>query len=160
MWVLGPWERALVRSGVRPNQITLASLAVAMGAAAALAMGRFALGAWLYLAAGILDILDGRIARATGRVTAGGAFFDSVVDRYAEMVVFAGLAIFYRESWGLPVVLAAALGSFMVSYARARGEALGVDVTVGTMQRPERLFYLGLALLVSPVVEALVGHGP
>lgn len=159
MWVLQPWERLLVRQNVAPNTITLASLGTAFAAAASLATGRFALGGWLYLLTGILDILDGRVARATGRVSSGGAFFDSVMDRYAELVVFAGLAIFYRGSWALGVALAASLGSVMVSYARARGEALGVDVSVGMMQRPERLFYLGLVTVLSPIVEALAGHG-
>ena len=126
----------------------------------ALGAGHFALGGWLYFLTGILDILDGRVARATGRVSAGGAYFDSVIDRYAELVVFGGLAYFYRASWSLFVVLAASLGSVMVSYARARGEALGVDVKVGTMQRPERVFYLGLAMVVAPIGEALLGHGP
>jgi phosphatidylglycerophosphate synthase len=160
MWMLGPWERALVALGVAPNTLTLASLVTALGAAVALGAGRFALGGWLYLGTGILDILDGRVARASGRVTAGGAFFDSVIDRYAELVVFAGLALFYRGSWVLALVLAAAIGSVMVSYARARGEALGVDVTVGTMQRPERLFYLGLVMAMAPLAEALAGRGP
>jgi phosphatidylglycerophosphate synthase len=160
MWVLGPWERAVVRTGVSPNLITLTSLGTAIGSAAAIAGGRFALGGWLYLATGILDILDGRVARATGRVTIGGAFFDSVMDRYAELVVFGGLALFYRQSWAMGVVLLAQLGSVMVSYTRARGEALGVDVNVGTMQRPERLFYLGMAVAFAPLVETWVGHGP
>jgi phosphatidylglycerophosphate synthase len=159
MWVLRPWERALAALGVGPNALTLASGLVAAGSAVAFARGRFALGGWLYLLTGILDILDGRVARATGRVTPGGAFLDSVVDRYAELVVFGGLAVFYRSSYGLGITLAAALGSVMVSYARARGEALGVDVAVGTMQRPERLFYLGLVTSMSPIAEALVGHG-
>jgi phosphatidylglycerophosphate synthase len=108
---------------------------------------------------GILDILDGRIARATGMVTKGGAFFDSVMDRYAEIVVFSGLVVFYRNTWALYVVLLASLGSVMVSYTRARGEALGVEVNIGTMQRPERLFYLGAISGLSPIVETLFGHG-
>ncbi|MGZ3442718.1 MAG: CDP-alcohol phosphatidyltransferase family protein, partial [Polyangia bacterium] len=108
---------------------------------------------------GILDILDGRIARATGMVTKGGAFFDSVMDRYAELVVFGGLTIYYRHSWAIYVALVASLGSIMVSYTRARGEALGVQVNIGTMQRPERLFYLGVISGLSPIVETLFGHG-
>ena len=89
------------------------------------AVGNFGAGGWLYLLTGILDILDGRIARATGKVSASGAYFDSVMDRYAEIIVFAGFAYFYRDSWVLFLVLAASLGSIMVSYTRARGESLG-----------------------------------
>jgi phosphatidylglycerophosphate synthase len=159
MWVLGPWERALVRWRVTPNALTFASFVVACASATFFALGNFGAGGWLYLLTGILDILDGRIARATGMVTKGGAFFDSVMDRYAELVVFGGLAIYYRGSWAIFVALIAAVGSVMVSYTRARGEALGVQVNIGTMQRPERLFYLGVISGLSPIVETLFGHG-
>ena len=159
MWVLGPWERALVRWRVTPNALTFASFVVACFSAVFFALGNFGAGGWLYLLTGILDILDGRIARATGMVTKGGAFFDSVMDRYAELVVFGGLAIYYRHSWALYVSLIASLGSIMVSYTRARGEALGVQVNIGTMQRPERLFYLGVISGLSPIVETFLGHG-
>jgi len=155
VWTLSPWERALVRLHVAPNRITLASLVVACGAGAALAWGRFTLGGWLYLLAGMLDILDGRVARASGRVTRGGAYFDSVIDRYAELAVFSGLALYYRATPALWVVLAAAVGSVMVSYARARAQGLGVDAPIGAMQRPERLFYLGVVVAHSPLVELL-----
>ncbi len=159
MWVLGPWERALVRWRVTPNALTFASFVVACLSATAFALGNFGAGGWLYLLTGILDILDGRIARATGKVTKGGAFFDSVMDRYAELVVFGGLSVYYRHSWALYVTLAASLGSLMVSYTRARGEALGVQVNIGMMQRPERLFYLGVISGLSPIIETLFGHG-
>jgi len=160
MWVLRPYERTLIRLGVSPNAITFASLVTAGVSAWAMATGRFALGGWLYLFTGILDIFDGRVARATNQVSAGGAFFDSVMDRYSELVVFFGLAFFYRGSWAMFVVLGAALGSVMVSYTRARAEGLGIDdVNIGTMQRPERLFYLGVATALSPILEALASHG-
>jgi len=160
MWVLRPYERVLIKLGVSPNAITMTSLGTAAASAWALGTGRFSLGGWLYLFTGILDIFDGRVARATGTVSPGGAFFDSVMDRYSELVVFGGLAYFYRGSWAMLVVMAAALGSVMVSYTRARAEGLGInDVNIGTMQRPERLFYLGLTTAVAPIVETLVGHG-
>ena len=159
MWVLGPWERALVRWRVTPNALTFSSFVVACAAAVFFAVGNFGAGGWLYLLTGILDIMDGRVARATGQVTKGGAFFDSVMDRYAELVVFGGLAVYYRNSWALFVALIAAVGSVMVSYTRARGEALGVQVNIGTMQRPERLFYLGVISGLAPIVETLFGHG-
>ncbi|MDB4966314.1 MAG: pgsA1 [Myxococcales bacterium] len=159
MWVLGPWERVLVRWRITPNALTLSSFVVACASGICFSFGHFGAGGWFYLLTGILDILDGRIARATGKVTKGGAFYDSVMDRYAELVVFAGLAVFYRGSWGLYVVLLALIGSIMVSYTRARGEALGVEVNIGTMQRPERLFYLGLVSSMAPIVETFLGHG-
>jgi phosphatidylglycerophosphate synthase len=157
VWVLSPWERALVRLRVSPNAITFASLVTAAASACAIARGWLALGGWLYHLTGILDVLDGRVARATGRVSRAGAFFDSVMDRYAELVIFAGLAVCYRSSWVLGLALAASLGSVMVSYVRARGEALGVEGgAVGTMQRPERVFYLATALVLAPLVSPLL----
>ena len=155
MWVLAPYERTLVRFKVSPNALTMASLATATASAVSLAYGWFGAGGWLYLLTGILDIVDGRVARATNRVSKGGAFFDSVIDRYAELAVFAGLTFYYRSTWVLGLVLLASAGSMMVSYVRARGEALGVDVKVGTMQRPERLFYLGALVAHSPLYEAI-----
>lgn len=155
IWVLGPYERLLCRMRVSPNAITMAALGLSLGAGVALAFGRFAVGGWLYLAAGMCDILDGRVARRSGRESRRGAYFDSVIDRYAELFVFGGLAFYYRGSTALVLPLAAAAGSFMVSYARARGEALGVDVRVGTMQRPERLVYLGIVVAFSPLWETI-----
>lgn len=160
MWLLAPWQRLLVRTGVTPNALTFASLVAAAGSGAAAAGGRFALAGWLYFLCGILDILDGRVARIRNQVSQAGAFFDSVIDRYAELFVFGGMAVFYRASWALGLVLLAQLGSLMVSYTRARGEALGVsDLNIGLMQRPERLFYLGLSMVWAPIVEGALGHG-
>jgi phosphatidylglycerophosphate synthase len=160
MWLLSPWQRLLVRSGLTPNMLTFASLMAAAGSGVAAGLGRFALAGWLYFLCGILDILDGRVARIRNQVSPAGAFFDSVIDRYAELFVFAGMAVFYRNSWALGAVLLASLGSVMVSYTRARGEALGVsDLNIGVMQRPERLFYLGMSMIWAPIVETAFGHG-
>jgi CDP-diacylglycerol---glycerol-3-phosphate 3-phosphatidyltransferase len=160
MWLLGPWQRLLVRSGISPNALTFASLLAALGSGVAAASGRFALAGWLYFLCGILDILDGRVARIRNEVSQAGAFFDSVIDRYAELFVFGGMTVYYRDSWALGAVLLASLGSVMVSYTRARGEALGVsDLNIGLMQRPERLFYLGMTMIWSPFVEGTFGHG-
>ncbi len=157
MWLLAPWQRLVVRTGLTPNMLTFASLLAALGAGVAAATGSFAAAGWLYFLCGILDILDGRVARIRNLVSQSGAFFDSVIDRYAEMFVFGGMAIYYRSSWALVGVLLASLGSVMVSYTRARGEALGVsDLNIGLMQRPERLFYLGMSMILSPMVSPLV----
>src|SRR5579862_1104397 len=86
MWLNSPWERACIRLGITPNMLTAATAATALAASVAFANGWFATGGWLYLLTGILDIMDGRIARATGKVSASGAYFDSVMDRYAEII--------------------------------------------------------------------------
>ena len=160
MWLLSPWQRGVVKLGITPNMLTFASLAAALGAGVAAAVGNFALGGWLYILCGIFDILDGRVARIRRQVTSSGAFFDSVIDRYAELFVFGGLTVFYKDSWVLYAVMLASLGSLMVSYTRARGESLGVtNLNIGVMQRPERLVYLGVSMVFAPLVEATLGHG-
>jgi phosphatidylglycerophosphate synthase len=159
LWLIAPVEKLLIRTGVSPNVLTFSSLLMSAGAAVALAFGKFGLGGWLYLFTGILDIFDGRVARATGRVTKGGAFYDSVVDRWAEALIFGGLGWYYRETWVLVLVLLALVASFMVSYARARGEGLGAATAdVGAMQRPERILYLGAGVALSPILAALEGE--
>jgi phosphatidylglycerophosphate synthase len=159
-WVLGPFERALVRLRLSPDALTWIGLGMSGLAGVAFALGAFSTGGWLYLGTGTLDILDGRIARRTGRTSRGGALFDSVVDRYAEYFVFAGLLIYYRDRLGLMLTtLLALLGSFMVSYVRARGAGLGVDAKTGSMQRPERILYLGVSAAASPVIVAVVSPG-
>lgn len=157
LWLLGPMERALIRSGVTPNALTAASVTISAGAALAFATGRFGLAGWLYILTGVADIFDGRVARATKQVSQAGAFTDSVTDRLAEGLIFSGLAWYYRDSWLLVVVLAALIASFLVSYTRARGEGLGVPgMDVGTMQRPERIFMLGVPSILSPWIETAV----
>jgi phosphatidylglycerophosphate synthase len=153
---IAPLEGALIRLRVFPNSVTLASLCLSVIAAVALGMGFFDLGGWLFLLSGILDILDGRVARATLRVSPAGALFDSVLDRYAEFIAYAGLLVYYRDVWVFYAVLALQLGSFMISYSRARGEGLGVAGDVGTMQRPERILLLGCALGGAPFLAHLL----
>lgn len=154
VWVTRPVWLLLCRSGLPPRAVTTLSVLLSGGAGVALAAGRFALGGWLFLFAGICDFFDGRLARATGRTRPSGAALDSILDRYSEAMVFIGLAWYYRESWVLLPVLLAMMGSTLVPYVRARGEALGVaDVKGGTMQRPERVLYLGVAVAFSPIIE-------
>jgi CDP-diacylglycerol--glycerol-3-phosphate 3-phosphatidyltransferase len=157
VWMVGPIERALLRARISPNQLTAGSLLLSFSAGVALAAGYFGLGGWLYLFNGIVDIFDGRVARATGRASSAGAFADSVADRASEAAVFAGLAWYYRHTPVLLLVLAALSSSFLISYTRARGEGLGVSGgDVGRMQRPERIFFLGMTLALSPIVAAVV----
>ena len=156
-WLMRPWVNLLVQFEVSPNAITSLSLALSLAAGVALAMGRFALGGWLYVGAGLCDFLDGSVARRSGRATSGGAVLDSVLDRYSETAVLVGLAWFYRGNWVLVPVLAALTGSLLVPYVRARGEAIGTKMSdVGFMQRPERVLILGATVSLSPILEALI----
>lgn len=155
-WLMRPLWRGLAAAGVPPNAITTLAVGTAGGAGVALAAGRFALGGWLYVAAGALDFLDGRVARETGRVSPGGAALDSVLDRYCESAMLIGLAWYYRHDWVLLPCLLALTGSLLVPYVRARGEALGATLKdIGFMQRPERILVLGLTVALSPIIEAL-----
>jgi phosphatidylglycerophosphate synthase len=162
VWALQPILSLLLRTRLPPAAITTLSLLLAAGAAAAIAAGRMALGGWLFVSAGICDALDGRLARESNAAGPGGAVLDSVIDRYVDGLLFLGLAWFYRDSWVLIPVLVALLGSLLVPYVRAKGEAMGVRFSnVGLAQRPERVAILGLSVALSPIVEAvLVPHDP
>jgi phosphatidylglycerophosphate synthase len=155
-WLMRPLWLFLAFARVAPNAITTLSLAIAAGAGFAAAFGRFALAGWLFLAAGAMDFLDGRVARATGRATRAGAVLDSVLDRYCEAALLIGLAWYYRSSWVILPALLALTGSLLVPYVRARGEALGAALAdVGFMQRAERIVVLGASVALSPIPEAL-----
>jgi CDP-diacylglycerol--glycerol-3-phosphate 3-phosphatidyltransferase len=105
------------------------------------------------------DALDGALARASGAVSVFGAFLDSFLDRYAEAAVYAGMLIHYAgvgPAWGVGATFAAAIGSLMVSYARARAEGLGVACRVGIFARPERIAVIIVGLVTGLVLPALV----
>lgn len=155
-WIMRPVWALLLRLRIPPNAVTTLSVLIASASGISVAFGRFTLAGWLYLLAGVCDFVDGRLARTSGRATQAGAALDSILDRYVESVVLIGLAWFYRDTWVLIAVLATLVGSLMVSYVRARGEGLGVDVKVGLMQRPERLVLLGASMAFAPVIEAIL----
>ena len=156
VWAISPLWNFIFWLGIPATSITLLSVLLSAGAGVGLAFGKFALGGWLYIFAGICDMFDGRIARLRGEASKAGAMLDSSVDRYAEAFVFIGLAYYYRDSWVMVVAFGAFVGSVMVSYARAKGESMGVTAVVGSMQRAERLVYLGMAAIFSPILEAIL----
>jgi CDP-diacylglycerol--glycerol-3-phosphate 3-phosphatidyltransferase len=144
-WLLDKIVGALAATGVNPNFLTFLGLVVNFVAAAAFAVGHFFTGALIIFFAGFLDMLDGQVARRQNRVTAFGAFYDSTLDRYADMALYMGLLVYYSVSGRTPYVVLAAVataGSVMVSYARARAESLIPLCKVGFMERPERLVLL------------------
>ena len=150
------------RLGLTPNMLTLIGLLLTAGVALVLADGQLSLGGWLMLAAGLFDLFDGALARATNQQSRFGAFLDSTVDRYAEAVIFLGLLIFYEQTAPAPdririalLIFAAILGSVMVSYTRARAEGLGIKCEVGLLGRPERIVILATGLILGWVELAL-----
>ncbi len=134
--------RPLVRSSVSPNVISFVSLIVSLVAGIMYAGGLFFTGGMTLLLSGFLDTLDGTMARLKGQSTLFGALLDSTFDRYADFIVFAGLLIYYRYHWMFFAIILALLGSFTVSYVKARAESLGTIRVVGFMQRPERVLLL------------------
>lgn len=161
MWAIGPMERALVRGGVSPLVFNLLGVAFGLAAGVAYAAGSFTIGGWCVLLGGACDVLDGRIARARNVVSVQGAFIDSTLDRFAETFAFMGLAyVFAGSPWAEVAVLGALGGSLLVSYARARGEAHGVNYSGGVMARAERLVLLALASLLDPAVAPALGWAP
>ena len=146
-----PLVDVLLEAGLSANGVTALQLAGSVVCGAAYAHGWIFTGGWLLIGTGTLDVLDGAMARRRGAAGPRGAFMDSVVDRYGECAVFAGLAAYFAAGAALWIVLAAWLGAFMVSYTRARAEGLGVECRGGVMQRPERYVTLGLGSLGSVV---------
>lgn len=154
-WVIQPLWTVILRSGLPANALSMLSGLLGISAGVALAAGRFALGGWLFLAAGILDVMDGRIARTRKEANPAGAALDSVLDRYVDSAMLMGLAWYYRDTWVLLPALLALLGSSLVPYVRAKGEGLGVSVRDGAMQRLERVLFLGVGTALSPIIEAV-----
>lgn len=155
-WNNEPIAKFFVRLRMTPNVLTMIGFVVSGIAAFFFTKGLFGYAGWLMLFGGTFDLFDGQVARITGKVSKSGAFFDSVMDRFSEGVVFLGLAFYYHDSWILGFLIAGLVGSMLVSYTRARGEAVGVDCRKGSMQRPERIVYLGCASIFQPMASYFV----
>jgi len=160
-WFVRPLERASLALGASPTAYNLLGVAFGVAAGALFAFGMLNLGGWAVLLGGAADVLDGRIARAQGVAGPRGAFLDSTLDRFAEVGAFVGLVVFFRASTPALVAVATALGgSLLVSYARARGESVGIVAKVGVMQRAERLLMVGFGGILDPAVCAAAGWAP
>lgn len=151
-WMIGPLERLLL-GRVSANAVTAMSLLMCAVTGVAAGTGHLGGAVWLYAFAGILDVLDGRLARLGGHQTPAGALFDSVSDRWGELFVFAGFAWYLRDTTWLLAVLLACGASMMVSYTRARAEGLGIDLAGGMMQRAERVVLVAAGTLVAAWYE-------
>jgi phosphatidylglycerophosphate synthase len=158
-WVINPLWRLVLASGVSANQLTALAGLLGVGAAIATGFGRFALGGWLFLFSGVMDTLDGRLARARNEASDAGAALDSILDRYIDSLMLVGLGVYYRDGFAVLPVTLALMGSLLVPYVRAKGEAVGIPITSGLMQRTERMLYLGGSVALSPIFEALVFPG-
>ena len=140
----------LRRTRLTPDHLTVAGLVVAAGAAVAIGLGWFALGLLLVVLAALPDLLDGALAKASNSSSQRGAFFDSVIDRVTDSLLFGGVAWYFasEESPHLTILpMAVALMSGVISYQRAKAESLGLSAKGGLMERAERIILLCLGLL-------------
>ena len=160
-WVVDPPVNLLIALRVTPNMVTAFSLVPALGAGVAVAFGWFGLGSMLATIATLSDIVDGVIARRTGVSSDAGEVFDAAVDRYGEFFFLGGLAFYYRDTWSvLLLVLAAIIGSFMVSYSTAKAEAVRVPAPRGAMRRSERAVYLLIAAALTSITKVIFADTP
>lgn len=152
---LRPIGRSMLKAGVTADKLTLTGLLMAVGASVAIASGGLRAGFVLLVLAGIPDALDGAVAKAAGTSGPRGAFFDSVADRVTDSLLLGGVAWYLASQDGghaalLPMALLAA--SLVISYERAKAEALGFDARGGLMERAERTILLGIGLLFDAVL--------
>lgn len=154
-------ERPLFRLALlvpfTPNTVTLTGFVLTIVACIVLSLN-LEIGGILILLSGCFDMMDGAVARAKGMVTSYGAFLDSVLDRYADAAMF--LAIFWymvlRENTsGMLLSLVSLVGSFLISYAKARAEGLGVSCNLGIMERPERVVLLAVGATTGYIIPVL-----
>lgn len=142
----------LHKLGITPNGLTYSGFALTIVTALVLATGAFRWGGVLLLLAALFDMLDGAVARFTKQMSTFGAFLDSTLDRYSESVTFLALAYFFSHSTStrteLVLIMFILVGSLMVSYTKARAEALQVECKAGWLQRPERIIILVVGLIV------------
>ncbi|MBT8231756.1 MAG: CDP-alcohol phosphatidyltransferase family protein [Saprospiraceae bacterium] len=168
--LLDPFVKLLIKLGVTPNMITFLGFLITVLSTALLIYGAeigdrsdhsfLGYAGIIILLAGAMDMVDGRLARLNNQAHPFGALYDSVVDRYSELVMFFGFCYYTVTQNYLFTSLfcfLAMIGSIMVSYTRARAEGLGVNASVGLMQRPERIVLVSVASILTSIVSSLIG---
>jgi CDP-diacylglycerol--glycerol-3-phosphate 3-phosphatidyltransferase len=138
----------LAKHRVSPNSITTVGTLLTIAAGIVYGTGHIMTAGWLMASTAFFDVLDGEVARRSNRSTVFGAFYDSTLDRVADGALLGGLLVFYatnpihQNTYMVVMCLVCIVGTFLISYTRARAEALGIDAKVGLMQRPERVILL------------------
>jgi CDP-diacylglycerol---glycerol-3-phosphate 3-phosphatidyltransferase len=149
-----PTGRTLVRLGVSPNVLTTLGLMLIAGASLLIAQGHYLAGGGILLIGGLMDVFDGAVARASGRVTPYGGFYDSVSDRIADGMVLGAIAwSVVGQPRLLLLTLVALVAAEVTSYVRARAESIDLECSVGVLERAERGLLVLLGLLVAPLLE-------
>ncbi len=146
-----PAAKLLSKTGVTPNMLTVMGFLVSIAAAVLIAKEYFLAGGLVVLFAGAFDLLDGPVARVTGKTTKFGGFLDSTLDRLSEAAVLAGVLAYYtffaQGTWEPLLAYGCFVGSVMVSYLRARAEGLGIKCDVGIFTRAERVVFMSAGLM-------------
>lgn len=168
--ILQPLVMFLVRMKISPNAITTAGLIINMAAAILFIIGAefgergdmsyVGWGGFIILFAGLFDMLDGQVARHGKMASRFGALYDSVLDRYSELIMFLGICYYlvaHHYFMSSIISFLAMIGSMMVSYTRARAEGLGIECSVGLMQRPERIVLIGGAAIACGIASLFIG---
>ena len=168
--VINPLVRGFIRAGLTPNMVTTIGLLLNIGVAVIFIVaaertnrGDLSYVGWagaMVLFAGVFDMLDGQVARIGNMSSRFGALYDSVLDRYSELILFLGICYYLiSHHYFLSSLFAfvALIGSMMVSYTRARAEGLGIECKGGLMQRPERVVTIGVFALATGIAGQLLG---
>ncbi|WP_341906836.1 CDP-alcohol phosphatidyltransferase family protein [Fluviicola taffensis] len=168
--IINPFVKLLIKIGFTPNTVTIVGFVLNMGVTVIFILGAeegnrgdLSYVGWagaLVLFAGLFDMLDGQVARLGNMSSKFGALFDSVLDRYSELVMFFGICYYLvAHHYFLSSLFAflALIGSMMVSYTRARAEGLGIECKGGLMQRPERIITIGVSALACGIVSYYIG---
>ena len=151
--------QVLAKTSITPNTVSWFGVLLTLVAAALIITNHLFAGGIMVLVAGFFDMLDGALARSTQRVTKFGAILDSTLDRFSEAVLLLSLLAVYaaqQSMLGIWAVGLALIGSYLVSYIRARAEGMGIDCEVGVFARPERVVTLALGLLFAPINSAFL----
>jgi phosphatidylglycerophosphate synthase len=150
--LMNPVYTFLAKLGIHPNTITIVGLGVAIVAGWAFASGEYLVAAVAIWLSGVLDVLDGGVARVGGYASDEGAFLDSVADRLGESAIYIGVVLGFTDLYHQLLGLGLLVVSYSVSYLRARGEGLGVSlVGIGVMERAERMTALFLAAVLAAI---------
>jgi CDP-diacylglycerol---glycerol-3-phosphate 3-phosphatidyltransferase len=150
--------RWLALSKIHPNALTFIGLLINIWATWLFALGNFKWAAAVVIGAGLFDMVDGRVARATAQVTKFGGFFDSVIDRYSDLALFMGLLVYYASINRFPYIILTAVvmtASVMISYTRARSECTIPKCKVGFLERPERVVLIIIGALFDRMAAVL-----
>ena len=154
-----PVVTVLEKTHITPNAVTCIGLLITIVAAVLVALSHAFAAGWVVLFGGLFDMLDGALARRTNQVTKFGGVLDSTLDRISEAVVLIGIAVFYanhHSTWGVAITGLTMISSQLVSYIRAKAEALKINCEIGIFTRPERVVILALGLLLARFSNVLL----